>query len=147
MAITHLQVDLHEDSLWESRMKNVVSSAGATVAANAAQWLLLKAINEGLGLEKKNRIEHELSVVIVNKYHFMRIQYIVSQDHDGDGDVTEVNGWNHIAHEVASLVVGNEVHGIFRTSGNMGLGHHLTGIAGAAVGMQAAKSSVLDKVE
>ena len=144
MAITHLEVDLHEDSLWESRIKNVASSAGATLAANAAQFLLVEAINQGLGLEKNNRIQHELSVVIVNKYHYMRIQYVISQDHDGDGDITEQEGWNHISNELASLIVGDEVHGIFSTSGNMGLGHHLTGMAGAAAGMHAAKKVIAD---
>lgn len=141
MAISHLEVELHENSLWQERLGSLGKSAAATVAANAGSFLMVELINGIFGLEGKSRIEHEISVVVVDSYEFIRVSYIVVQDHDGDGDITatDAHGWNHLAKEWAVLVKGNNVMGIFQSSGDMGLGHHAAAFAAAEAGMFAAK--------
>lgn len=144
MAINRLQVELHCKSLWDEWLINAGKSAGATLAANAGQFIVVEAINAIFGLEGKKRFNHELAIVVVNEYEFLRVTYVVTQDHDGDGDVSgeDAIGWNRIAMEIPQYVRGNEVMGVFSTSGDLSLGHYVAGHVGAAAGVIAVENAL-----
>ena len=44
-----------------------------------------------------------------------RLASLRHQDHDGDGDHTESEGFNHIASETAMLVIRNDISSAFQT--------------------------------
>ena len=142
MSISKLEIDFHAKSQWEEFLLNAGKSVVATLAANAGQFVVVEAFNAIFGLEGKSRITHEGSVVIVNDYEFLRVTYFITQDHDGDGDIEDAEGWNRIVSEVPMLIKGGEVMGMFSTSGDLGIGHHIAAHAGAFVGMGAAKEAL-----
>lgn len=143
MAITDLQVDLHAKRQWSETAKDVAASVGGTVATNIVHFIWVEAINQIFGLSESRRLEHDFSATVVSSYNFMRIKFVVAQDHDGDGDVSGADrqGWNHIAQESAVLVSGQEVMGLFSTAGDGSLGHYV-----AAHGAAAASAATMDAV-
>ena len=142
-AISKLQIDLHAKSTWAELGSDAAKSAGATILSNGASFIFYETVNAVFGLEGKNRIEHEWSVVVLTEYYFIRTNYIISQDHDGDGDVTSADkeGWNRIARESPTLIKGGDVMGIFASSGDGGVGHFLGTHANAHLSAQLAAAA------
>ena len=94
MTITSLEVDCHDKSLWESALNNAAKSVVATVFANIGQFVVVELWNQFWDLDEKHRVAHEIAYVAVEEYDYLTLKYVIAQDHDGDKDVTAMEGWN-----------------------------------------------------
>ena len=62
--------------------------------ANIGQFVVVELWNQFWDLDEKHRVAHEIAYVAVEEYDYLTLKYVIAQDHDGDKDVTAMEGWN-----------------------------------------------------